>query len=102
LSKRRALGGAIPPLPSKKNIINQAYKIMCYFDDIQPELRTKEELYILLLSEMVTGKQANLRRFYSDEVFEAKKYLVNKGYFEGVVDWDEVVYSKITNKEKTI
>ena len=73
---------------------------MCYFDDIQPEPRTKQELYILLLSEMVTGKQANLKKFYSNEIFEAKKYLVSNGYLEGIIDWNEVVYSKITNKGK--
>lgn len=71
---------------------------MCYFDDIPPEPRTKEELYVLLLNEMITGKKANLNKFYSREIIDAKRHLVRNGYLEGVVNWDEIVYSKITDK----
>lgn len=71
---------------------------MCYFDDIPPEPRTAKELYILLLNEMVTGKPANLRKFYTQEIFEAKRYLVDKKYLEGIVTGEEIIYSKITAK----
>lgn len=57
-----------------------------------------KELYVLLLTEMVTGKPANLRKFFAQEIFEAKRYLVEKKYLEGIVTGEEIIYSKITAK----
>lgn len=71
---------------------------MCYFDDIPPEPRTMKELYVLLLSEMVTGKPANIKKFYTQEIFDAKRFLVDKKYLEGIVTGEEIIYSKITAK----
>ena len=65
---------------------------MCYFDDIPPEPRTMKELYVLLLSEMVTGKPANIKKFYTQEIFDAKRYLVEKKYLEGIVTGEEIIY----------
>lgn len=67
------------------------------FYDLEPEPKSREELYLLILMD-TKGKKVNYRKFYRSEILQAQKFLIKNGYLSGGVDSEEVWFTNVLPK----